>query len=413
MADVRPFRAWRPVPERAEQVASPPYDVLSSVEAKAVAAGNPLSFLHVIKPEIDLEPNIDPYDARVYARGAENLQRLRDGRVIIRDATPCYYLYRQRMGEHVQTGLVAGASVEEYDSGLIKRHELTRPQKERDRTRHVETLNANTGPVFLTYRAVNSIDETVAEMTTRIPPTYDFTADDGVRHTVWAVADGQDVDHINTAFRRVEVLYVADGHHRAASASRVRKKRMSNNPRHTGDEPYNYFLTVIFPHNQVLVMDYNRVVRDLAGMSVDEFLSRVERSFTITPGERVKPQKPRRFGMLLGNAWRWLEPLPGTFDLSDPVASLDVSMLQDNLLGPVLGIGDPRTDERIDFVGGIRGLEELEKRCREGWAVAFSFYPTTVEQLMAVADAGKMMPPKSTWFEPKLRSGLIIRSLEE
>jgi uncharacterized protein (DUF1015 family) len=413
MADLRPFRAWRPVPERADQVASPPYDVLSSVEAKAVAAGNPLSFLHVIKPEIDLDPGIDPYDARVYAKGAENLQRLRDNRVIIRDPAPCYYLYRQRMGDHIQTGLVAAAGVEEYDSGLIKKHELTRPQKELDRTRHVETLNANTGPVFLTYRAATGIDETVAELTTRITPTYDVAADDGVRHTVWVVADTQDVERIDIAFRDVEALYVADGHHRAASASRVRKKRMSNNPAHTGAEPYNYFLTVIFPHNQVLIMDYNRVVRDLAGMSVDEFLTRVERSFTITPGERVKPQKPRRFGMLLEDAWRWLEPLPGTVDVSDPVANLDVSMLQDNLLGPVLRIGDPRTDERIDFVGGIRGLEELEKRCREGWVVAFSLYPTTVEQLMAVADAGKMMPPKSTWFEPKLRSGLIIRSLEE
>ncbi len=413
MADIRPFRAWRPAPGMARKIASPPYDVLSSAEARLMAAGNPLSFLHVIKPEIDLDPTIDAYDERVYAKGAENLQRLRNEGALIKDPTPCFYLYRQQMGDHVQTGLVAGASVAEYDTGLIKKHELTRPQKELDRTRHVQALNANAGPVFLTYRAVQEIDEMVAALIARLSPAYDFLADDGVGHTVWPVAGRQDVDAIREAFRRVEALYVADGHHRAASASRVRKARMDGNPTHTGDEPYNHFLTVIFPHDQMLVMDYNRVMRDLAGMTMDEFLTQVEHRFAVGLGEAVKPQKPRRFGMYLGGAWRWLEPLRGTFDADDPVASLDVSILQDNLLGPVLGIGDPRTDERIDFVGGIRGLQELEKRCREGWAVAFSLYPTTVEQLMAVADAGRMMPPKSTWFEPKLRSGLIIRSLDD
>lgn len=413
MADIRPFRAWRPAPGMAQKIASPPYDVLSSEEARVMAAGNPLSFLHVIKPEIDLDPGIDAHDERVYAKGAENLHRLQSQGALMRDPSPCFYLYRQHMGDHVQTGLVAGASVEEYDTGLIKRHELTRPQKELDRTRHVQALNANAGPVFLTYKAVNEIDDLVAALTGRLGSVYDFVADDGVGHTVWLVAGKEDVDAIAQAFRRVEALYVADGHHRAASASRVRKACMESNPSHTGDEAYNHFLTVIFPHDQMLVMDYNRVVKDLAGMTLDEFLARVDHSFNVGLGQPVKPQKARRFGMYLGGAWRWLEPLPGTFEAHDPVASLDVSILQDNLLGPILGIGDPRTDDRIDFVGGIRGLQELEKRCQEGWAVAFSLHPTTVEQLMAVADAGRMMPPKSTWFEPKLRSGLIIRSLDD
>ncbi len=413
MADLKPFRALRPTSAMAERVASPPYDVLSSSEARTRAAGNPHSFLHVIKPEIDLDPGIDPYDEQVYAKGAENLRRLRNQGILVRDEIPCYYLYRQQMGDHIQTGIVAGASVDEYDAGLIKKHELTRAQKERDRTRHVEALNANAGPVFLTYRAVGAVDELVSALTERLEPAYDFEADDGVRHTVRVVSDPGDVESITDAFRHVEALYVADGHHRAASASRVRKARQAGNPAHRGDEAYNHFLTVIFPHDQMLIMDYNRVVRDLAGMTIDDFLIRVEHSFIITLGQRKKPEKPHRFGMFLGEAWRWLEPLPDTFNADDPVASLDVSILQDRLLGPVLSIEDPRTDERIDFVGGIRGLEELEKRCREGWVVAFTLYPTTVEQLMAVADAGMVMPPKSTWFEPKLRSGLIVRLLED
>jgi uncharacterized protein (DUF1015 family) len=413
MADIRPFRAWRPVPELAPRIASPPYDVLDSSEARAMSKGDNLSFLHVIKPEIDLDPGIDPYDERVYAKGAENLQRLQKQGALIRDSHDCYYLYRQQMGDHVQTGLVAGASVDEYDTGHIKRHELTRPQKELDRTRHVQALRANTGPVFLTYRAVAEINELVARLTETLSPVYDFAADDGVRHTVWVVGEREEVDALTEAFGRIACLYVADGHHRAASASRVRKTRMEANPTHTGDESYNHFMTVIFPHDQMLIMDYNRVVKDLAGLTMDDFLVRVENCFSIRLGEAVKPQRARRFGMYLGRAWRWLEPLPDSFDGEDPVASLDVSILQDHLLGPVLGIGDPRTDERIDFVGGIRGLKELERRCEEGWAVAFSLYPTTVEQLMAVADAGRMMPPKSTWFEPKLRSGLIIRPLDD
>jgi uncharacterized protein (DUF1015 family) len=413
MARIEPFRAWRPRPETAEQVASPPYDVLSSDEAREMAAGNPLSFLHVVKPEIDLEPGIDLYSDPVYAKGAENLQRLKDDGVLIREAVPALYLYRQIMGDHVQTGLVTGASIDEYEADLIKKHEHTRPKKEDDRTRHVEALGANTGPVFLTYKARPEIDVLVERLTS-VEPTYDFTAPDGIRHMLWVVDQRADVQALVTAFGAVPELYVADGHHRSAAATRVRAIRRQANPNHTGTESYNFFLSVIFPHDQMLIMDYNRVVRMPAGLDHDTFLAKVGEVFEITAGTGDKPTDPRTFGMYLDGRWHRLVARDGSYPADDPVRSLDVAILQENLLGPVLGIGDPRSDENIDFVGGIRGLSELERRVGSGeWDVAFALHPTAIEQLFAVADAGTVMPPKSTWFEPKLRSGLIVRPLDD
>lgn len=416
MSKIRPFCGFRPKPELVAKVASPPYDVINSKEARAMAEGNPYSFLHVVKPEIDLDPSTNLYSDEVYAKGAENLQRLIKDGVLVRDDAPCFYLYEQRMNisgsEHVQVGIVAGASVDEYQTDLIKKHELTRAEKEKDRTRHVETLRANTGPVFLTYSAEKEINAIVEEQCRRAP-VYDFTADDGIRHRFWVV-DAQDtIDALGAAFEKLPHTYVADGHHRSASGSAVREIFKKQNPNHTGDEEYNYFLAVLFPHDQMYIMDYNRVVKDLAGMSKESFLERVSEKFDLEPAKEPRPTQATHFGMYLDGGWYRLRAKPGTFDADDPVASLDVAILQNNLLGPILGIEDPRRDERIDFVGGIRGTVELEKRVEEGAAVAFAMYPTSIEQLMAIADAGKIMPPKSTWFEPKLRSGLVVRPLTD
>jgi len=414
MARIQPFRAWRPAPGLAAKIASPPYDVLSSDEAREMAAGNPDSFLHVSKPEIDLPPGSDPYSDAVYAKGAENLRRLMDHRKLVQEAAPALYLYRQRMGDHVQTGLVAGASVEEYEADLIKKHEHTRRKKEDDRTRHVDTLNANTGPVFLTYRARPEIDA-VVERLTAAPPMYDFTAPDGIQHVLWVVGEPSDRGALVEAFRRVPEMYVADGHHRSAAGVRICRMRREANPGYTGDEPFNFFLAVLFPHDQMMIMDYNRVVRDLNGLKPRAFLEAIGGSFEATPvAEPMRPERCRCFGMYLGGNWYRLTARTGSYPANDPVRSLDVAILQDNLLAPVLAIGDPRSDERIDFVGGIRGLKELVRLVDSGkWAVAFALHPTSIEQLFAVADAGLVMPPKSTWFEPKLRSGLIVRTLSD
>jgi len=412
MARIQPFRAYRPRRELAAKIASPPYDVLDSQEAREMAAGNPLSFLHVVKPEIDLPPETDPYDPRVYAQGAENLRTLITGGHLIREEAPAIYVYQQRMGDHVQAGVVVGASVDEYEADAIKKHEHTRPAKEDDRTRHIDALNANTGPVFLTYPAQADIDALVARVRAT-GPEYDFTSPDGIEHTLWVVGAGELHDGLVAAFSRVPALYVADGHHRSAAGTRVRAARRDANPDHRGDEPYNFFLAVLFPHDQMKIMAYNRVVKDLGGLSSAEFMARIEAAFTLTPADTPEPSAPRQFGLYLDGAWHRLTAKPGSFPQDDPVASLDVAILQENLLRPVLGIEDPRTDERIDFVGGIRGTAELEKRCGSGWTLAFALYPTRIEQLMAVADAGRVMPPKSTWFEPKLRSGLIVRPLEK
>lgn len=420
MSVLKPFRAHRPRPELAREVASFPYDVISSEEARDLARGNPYSFLRVCKPEIDLDPSVPVHDDRVYAKGRENLRRLIAEGTLVRDERPCLYVYRQRMGGHVQTGLVGLCSVREYEQGLIKRHEHTRKDKEDDRTRHVAEQNANAEPVFLAYRARDEIDALVAAVLAR-PAAYDFVADDGIGHALWVVADPGEIAALSRAFAEVPCLYVADGHHRTAAAVRhgqaVRARRGGEGPNGPVDpdrEPHEFFMAVVFPHDQLQILDYNRVVKDLNGLSVERFLARVSERFAVAPADSAaaaKPAAPRSFGMLLDGRWRRLTARPGTYDADDPVRGLDVSILQDNLLAPILGIADPRTDQRIDFVGGIRGTAELERRCRSGWAVAFALHPTSLDQLMRVADTGAVMPPKSTWFEPKLRSGLTVRLL--
>jgi uncharacterized protein (DUF1015 family) len=413
MSDVRPFRALRPPREFAEKVAAPPYDVLNTEEARAMALGNDASYLHVSKPEIDFPADFNPYDAAVYAKGAENLRAFVSRGILVRDSRDCFYLYKQRMGSHEQTGLVAGASVAEYERDLIKKHEFTRPDKEDDRTRHIDEMDANDEPVFLTYHADPAIDRHVAMIQNR-PPVYDFVTSDGIGHTLWVVSDPGEVETIRGAFARVPTLYVADGHHRSAAAMRVCRRRRDADPAHTGREAYNHFLAVVFPHDQMKIMPYNRVVKDLHGLDEGAFLTRVRDAFECVPADRPEPDRPASYGMFLGGTWYRLQAKAAIIPAGDPVRSLDVAILQDNLLGPVLGIEDPRRDKRIDFVGGIRGTAELERRVqRDGWAVAFAFHPVTMEQLMKVADAGQVMPPKSTWFEPKLRSGLFVRPLSD
>ena len=412
MSVILPFRGYRPSPAYASEVPAPPYDVLDSKEARAMAEGHPHSFLHINKPEIDLPESVDLYSDAVYAMGRENLERfIREG-VLVREAKPALYVYRQRMGNHVQTGVVAAASVDEYQADLIKKHEFTRRDKEDDRTRHTDELNANTGPVFLTYPARAEIDRLIATVTAR-KPDHDVVTADGFGHTLWVVEDAAEIAELQRMFAAIPCTYVADGHHRAASGSRVRDLRKAKNPNHTGKEPYNFFMAVFFPHDQLAIMDYNRVVKDLAGMTEAEFLARVQEKFEVAPAESGKPTEQKTFGMLLGGKWYRLRAKEGTFPPNDPVKSLDVSILQENLLDPILGIKDPRSDKRIDFVGGIRGIGELERRCRLDAKVAFAMFPTSIEQLMAIADTGNVMPPKSTWFEPKLRDGMVVRVIED
>jgi uncharacterized protein (DUF1015 family) len=409
MATLRPFKGYRPLPEVAADVASKPYDVLNSDEARKEAAGKPLSFLHVGKPEIDLPADVHLYDERVYLKGKENLDRLiRDG-VLREDATPCLYVYAQTMGSHTQYGIMGCASVEEYLNDTIKKHELTRKDKEDDRTKHVQVTNAHSGPIFLTYRAQPAIDAIVSRVSAGAP-AYDFVAGDGIRHQLWVIGDDATIIAITNAFRTIPNLYVADGHHRSAAAARVGRDLAKANPHHRGNEEYNFFLAVLFPHNQLRIMDYNRVVKDLNGKSDTEFLAAITNSFEVTKAAgRLKPSRKGEFGMYIKGTWYVLHAKPSLLDTTDPVEGLDVSLLQKYLLSPVLGIDDPRTSKRIDFVGGIRGLEELEKRVNSGeMAVAFALHPTSIEELLAIADAGKIMPPKSTWFEPKLRDGVVV-----
>ena len=410
---IRPFPGLRPTAAHAGQVLAPPYDVLNTEEARQRARGRPWSFLHISKPEIDLPPSIDPYDAAVYAKGEENFQRMIREGVLARDPAPYYYLYRLVMGAHTQTGLVAAASVAEYGRNRIRKHEFTRPDKEDDRVRQIDALNAQTGPVFLTYRHSDVIDALSAEAAAG-EPDVDITADDGVRHTLWAIRDAGQIATVTRAFDAMPCLYIADGHHRSAAAARVAAARRDANPKHTGEEPYNYFLAVIFPDNQMQILDYNRAVKDLNGLTPEACLKRLEGAFSVKPeAAAVKPEKAGEFGMYLNGEWYRLTIQSARVPANDPVKRLDVSLLQDNLLGPIFGIGDPRLDKRIDFVGGIRGLEELERRVDSGeMAAAFALYPTSILDMMTVADAGEVMPPKSTWFEPKLADGLVSHLLD-
>lgn len=416
MATLRPFRGYRPKAGLAAEIASPPYDVLSSAEAREMAKGNPRSFLRVGKSEIDLPEGADIHSEAVYAKARDNLRALVDSGDLARDSADSLYLYRQTMGGRSQTGVLALASVDEYVSGKIKKHELTRVDKENDRARHIEVTGSHSGPAFFTYRAVAEIDAFVDAWCARTPEA-DFTAQDGIRHSLWAVSEPSRVAELSGLFAdKVPCFYIADGHHRSAAAARVRDALKSRNANHAGDEGYNFFLAVAFPDRQLKIMDYNRVVKDLNGLSQDAFMEKVRGRFELSaigPGQSPVPASPKEWGMYLGGAWYRLRARPGSYPAEDPIESLDVQILQANLLGPILGIADPRTDARIDFVGGIRGWRELERRCASDMRVAFQCYPTTVAELMRIADAGKIMPPKSTWFEPKLRDGMVIDLIEE
>ncbi|MBI5436628.1 MAG: DUF1015 domain-containing protein [Nitrosomonadales bacterium] len=410
---IRPFTGLRPAPSRAAEIAAPPYDVLSTDEARLRAAGRPWSFLHISKPEIDLPAGTDPYAPEVYARAAENLGRMLAAGVLVRDTSPCYYAYRLVMGSHTQTGLVAAASVLDYSINRIRKHEFTRPDKEDDRVRQIDALNAQTGPVLLAYPSAPQVDELLARASSGTPDA-DVTAGDGIRHTLWVIRDAAMLSQLTAAFDAMPALYIADGHHRSAAASRVAAARRAANPAHSGNESYNYFLSVIFPHHQMKIMDYNRVVKDLNGMDAAKFLQRISENFSVQPSAApVKPAKPGEFGLYLPGQWYRLQIRAGLIPTHDPVARLDVSLLQNHLIAPVLGISDPRRDQRIDFIGGIRGLAELEKRVNSGeMAAAFSLFATRMEDLMAVADANEVMPPKSTWFEPKLADGMVSHVLD-
>ena len=412
MAVFRPFKAIRPVEDKAALVAALPYDVMNSDEAREMVKGNPYSFLHVDKAEIDLDPSIDLYDEKVYRKARENLDKLVTDGICKEEATPCLYIYRQIMDGRSQTGLVGCASIDDYINNVIKKHELTRADKEADRINHVNYCDANTGPIFLTYRPDDTINATVESWKENHAPVYDF-ASDGVQNTVWVIDCGDTVKLLTEKFAEIGCLYIADGHHRAASAVKVGKMRREANPSYTGEEEFNFFLSVLFPSNELAIMDYNRVMKDLNGNTEEEFMAKMGEVFDIEKigTEAYKPEAKHTFGMLLDGAWYKLTAKNGTFDPNDPVDRLDVSILQKNVISPIFGIDDPRTDKRIDFIGGIRGLGELERRVNEDMKIAFSMYPTTLDDLMDIADAGQIMPPKSTWFEPKLLSGLFIHKL--
>ena len=404
MATIKPFAALRPRPELAERICELPYDVMSSEEARELAAGNPSSFLHVSKPEIDLPPGIDIYAPEVYANGKENLRRLIADGALRQDSQPCFYLYRQVMGSHSQVGLVAAASCAEYLSGVIKKHELTRPEKEDDRVRHIETLNSQTGPVFLTYRAVPALDELVAKKT-REAPDIDFVARDKVRHTSWTIADAAGVRSVDQEFSHVPFLYIADGHHRSAAAARVYQGR-------NGAGTSGGFLAVIFPQNQLQILAYHRVLKDLNGMTPAQTLEKLDGIFVIKRNGSDRPTRQHEIGLYLDGQWHTLNFRPKFAATTDPIEKLDVTLLQKYVLSPLFGIDDPRTSTRIHFVGGIRGTAELERLVKSGkYGCAFSLFPTRIEELMTVADGGGIMPPKSTWFEPKLRDAMFCHML--
>lgn len=411
MAIVKPFCCVRPAAEKADQVAALPYDVYSREEACREVAGKPLSFLNIDRPETQFGPEVDTYDSRVYEKAAQLLEQMEENGVLIRDHDQSYYIYELTMNGRAQTGIVACSSVDDYMNGVVKKHENTREEKELDRIRHVDRTNAHTGPIFLAYRANQTLNE-IVDRKKEENALYDFVSEDGIGHRVWKLGEPQLVKAVEECFAKIPATYIADGHHRAASAVKVGLQRRKEHPDYTGEEPFNYFLSVLFPDEQLMIMPYNRVVRDLNGLTKEGFLESVSRGFEIRElGEAAcAPAVRGTFGMYLDGTWYELKARPEILS-EDPVEGLDVSVLQNHLLAPVLGIADPRTDHRIDFIGGIRGLKELERRCALDMKVAFSMYPTSIQELFDVADAGLLMPPKSTWFEPKLRSGLFIHEL--
>lgn len=415
MAIIKPFRAIRPVAEKAEKVAALPYDVMNSNEAREMVKGNPYSFLHIDKAEIDLDSSIDLYDERVYQKAKQNMDNMIQNGIMVQDDKAMFYIYCLTMNGKSQTGLVVCTSIDEYLNNIIKKHELTRADKEADRIRHVDTLNANTGPIFLAYHKNDAIKEILQSVMAKEKAVYDFVSEDGIGHKVWLISEQKEIDKLIQLFQEVPSLYIADGHHRNASAVKVGLKRREQKPNYTGEEEFNYYLSVLFSDDELYVMDYNRVVKDLNGLTEEQFLQKVSEKFAVEEYVEkgcCRPKQRHQFGMYLDKKWYLLSAKKEIIQ-KDIVAALDVSILQKELLEPVLAIGDPRTDKRIDFIGGIRGLEELQKKVDSGeMKVAFSMYPTSMEELMTVADENRTMPPKSTWFEPKLRSGLFIHDLQ-
>lgn len=415
MAIIRPFKGIRPKKELVEKIASKPYDVLNEKEARAEAAGNNLSFYHVIKPEIDFPDGYNVYAPEIYTKGKSNFDRMVQDGVFFKDKTDCLYIYAQTMKGRRQFGIVAAAAVDDYFNDIIKKHELTRPDKEEDRKNHVRVSKLNYEPVFFAYPNVPALDKIVAGVV-QAPAEYDFTADDGIRHEFWVISDGATVNQMVDLFARIPATYVADGHHRTAAAALVGQELRKAKPDYSGKESFNFFLAVHFPDNQLAIMDYNRVVKDLNGLSNEQFLDSLRKSFLVEPvgAAAYRPSRLHEFSMYLDGQWYKLTAKTGTYDDADPIGVLDVTVLSKQILEPILGIQDLRTDKRIDFVGGLRGLGELERRVNSGeMKVAFALYPVTMKQLIDISDSGKIMPPKTTWFEPKLRSGLILHSLED
>ncbi|BEP28627.1 DUF1015 domain-containing protein [Helicovermis profundi] len=414
MAVVRPFKGFRPKEDLVEKVASLPYDVMNRVEAKKMAEGNDISFLHVVRSEMDVDDSISQYDEKVYLKARENLDNFIDDGVLIQDEKPTLYIYRQLMNGRVQTGVVACTSIDDYMNDIIKKHEFTRAEKEVDRINNFDVCNANTAPIFLTYRNNKEITTIINDWIKFNMPVYNFISDDDITHIIWTIDEDKIIEKLSSLFEKVDYLYIADGHHRSASSVNVGNKRRKAFPDYSGEEEFNYFLSVIFPDDDLFIMDYNRVVKDLNGNTPAEVIEKIKDKFIVEEVDSASPYKPKdakTYGMFLENKWYKLSAKEGIYDANDPVDRLDVSILQKNLLTPVLGIGDPRTDKRIDFVGGIRGLKALEERCNKDMKIAFSMYPTTMDDLLSIADAGVVMPPKSTWFEPKLRSGLFVHRL--
>jgi uncharacterized protein (DUF1015 family) len=415
MAILKPFRGLRPPKDIVKDLASRPYDVLNSEEARTEAEGNPYSFLRVVKPEIELPEDTNLYSQQVYDKALENFKKFQEKGWLTQDKTANYYVYAQTWGEKIQYGIVGCAAVEDYLNDKIKKHELTRPDKEEDRMKHVRIVNTNAEPVFFSYPAVAEIDAIVAEITGNTLPEYDFMADDGFGHKFWVIEKRETVERLEKLFAKVPAFYVADGHHRTAAAALVGNEKKQHNPNHTGNEEYNFFMAVLFPDNQLTIIDYNRVVKDLNGLSKEDFLKKLEVIFEVTDKgtQEYKPNRLHNFSMYLDGKWYELDAKKGTFDDNDPIGVLDVTILSKHVLDEILGIKNLRTDKRIDFVGGIRGLGELKKRVDSGeMEVAFALYPVTMKQLIDIADTGNIMPPKTTWFEPKLRSGLVVHSLE-
>ena len=413
MAVFRAFQALRPIQEKAADVAALPYDVVNREEAKKIGDENPFSFLHVDRPEMDLEPGIDLYDERVYEKARENLMEMEKKGILIQDKTSCYYIYELVRKGKTQTGIVGCASIDDYRNGVVKKHELTREDKEQDRIHHVDSCNANTGPIFLACRYPENLLKLMNEWKTSHKAVYDFTEEDEITHRVWVIDEPAVISSVKEEFAGIDSLYIADGHHRAASAVKVGLKRREQNPGYTGEEEFNYFLSVVFPYDQLCILPYNRVVRDLNGLTVKAFLAAMKFHFELMlmPGFPCKPVEKHCMGMYVDGQWYHLKAWPDVYEIKDVVGQLDVSILQEKVLSPILGIEDPRTDQRISFVGGNHKAAELAKLADETGGVAFVMYPTSMEDLMKIADESKLMPPKSTWFEPKLRSGLFIHKL--